>query len=171
MWLLHTYEKPTLSTIHGIVYRQFFNAPLPKPMVHLLRYTKKSGSVYCCRGRRNRTSVYGTQSINVFAACFHNWKRKNTSCCHYTIPQKLWSFSLSAPFSLNLRRKQLNDHLFMLQDSNLHLRSPRPAWLPITPNRFYEVSSLLITHPARLSCSVFSNATYWHCADAFGLSG
>lgn len=46
MWLLHTYEKPTLSTIHGIVYRQFINAPLPKPMVHLLRYTKKSVSVY-----------------------------------------------------------------------------------------------------------------------------
>lgn len=45
-------------------------------MVHLLRYTKKSGSVYCCRGKRNRTSDYGSKMHNVSAVSFHYWTRK-----------------------------------------------------------------------------------------------
>lgn len=87
------------------------------------------------------------QMHNVSAVSFHYWTRKNTLCCHYTIPQKLWPFFISAPFSLNLRRNDLNDHLFALQDSNLRLPL-HASVLPLHQTDFtkYRPYSLLTLH-------------------------
>ena len=99
-----------------------------------------------CRGKRNRTSDNGSQSIKRI-------------CC------KLPSLDAS-----KIRRVATTPfpkfQIVRLQVSNLRL-PPSRGCAAATPNRFYEVSSLLITHPARLSFSVLSNANYSHCADAF----
>lgn len=104
-----------------------------------------------CRGRRNRTSANGTKSINICCKLPVLDASKNTSCCHYTIPQKLWPFSTSAPFPPNLRRYELNGHLFVLQDSNLCLPLPceravrytKPILRSIVPNHYSPCTGFL----------------------------
>lgn len=74
---------------------------------------------------------------------------KNTSCCHYTIPQRLWSLSISAPFPLNLRRYELNDHLFAYRIRTCASRFTRACFRYTKPI----LRSIVPTH--YLPCTAF----------------
>ena len=101
-----------------------------------------------CRGRRNRTSANGPKMQKRICCKLPSLDAsKNTSCCHYTIPQKLWPFSTSAPFPLNLRRYELNDHLFAYRIRTCASRF-HASMLPLHQTDFtkYRPYSLLALH-------------------------